>query len=104
MEYCPLLQGRPDGPMEPVLEEQLPFPQHHVREQVPVESRVLREQRVEIQLPPSGHQLVEPDLPWGDRGPAARSAAMVRVGPFVADTLKDHTFSLPISPPPLGFR
>lgn len=69
MEYSALLQRRPHRTVQPVLEKQLAAPLHHVREQVPVERRVLGQQGVKIQLAPGRDQLVQPNLAWRDLRP-----------------------------------
>src|SRR5581483_2668080 len=95
MEYSALLQSRPHRTVQPVLKEQLAAPLHHVREQIPVEGRVLGQQGVEIQLAPGRDQLIQPNLPWRDLRPTARRASVVGIRASVPNPLEDHPNSLP---------
>ena len=91
----PLVQRRPDGAVEAVLEVQDAAVLDDVREHVAVERGVLREQRVEVQRALRGRQLVEPDLARRDLRPLlGRGQAMVRIGPALAHGLEDHWGSL----------
>ena len=69
MEYSPLLQRGAHGPVQPVFQEELAPPLHHVREQVPVERRVLGQQGIQVELAPGRDQLVQPNLSWRDLRP-----------------------------------
>lgn len=60
MDESPLLQRGADRAVQAVLEVQRPAPSHDVREQVPVERRVVREQGIEVERALGGHELGQP--------------------------------------------
>ena len=95
MEYSALLQRGPHGAVQAVFEEQLAAPLHDMREQVPVEGRVLGQQGIKIQLAPGRDQLVQPNLPWRDLRPTARRTSVVGIRASVPNPLEDHPNSLP---------
>jgi len=95
MEYSALLQRGPYGAVQAILEEQLAAPLHHMREQIPVEGRVLGKQGVKIQLAPGRDQLIQPNLPWRDLRPTARRTSVVGIRASVPNPLEDHPNSLP---------
>jgi hypothetical protein len=96
MEYSPLLQRGTHRAVQAVLQEQLAAPLHDVSEQIPVEGRVLRQLRVQVELTARGDQLVEPHLPRCDLRPASGGASVVGVRAPVSNPLEDHPISLPV--------
>src|SRR5215210_3408498 len=97
MQHQALLQCCAQGAVQPVLEVERSAPLDDVREQVAVERRVLGQQRVEVEHPLRGDQLVEPHLARGDVSPLALRVLVIGIGPMVPDSLKDH-------PPRIGCR
>src|SRR5215210_3694233 len=97
MQHEALLQGIAQRAVQSVLEVQRSAPLDDVREQVAVERRVLRQQRVEVKHPLRGHQLVQPHLARGDVSPLALRVLVIGIGPMVPDSLEDH-------PPRIGCR
>ena len=90
VDDVPLLQGRPQGPVQAVLEVDLALPLHGVREQVAVEGRILVQQPVQGQLALGGDQLVEAHRARGHVGPVPGGEAVIGVGPAVPHRLEDH--------------
>src|SRR3954451_8793124 len=97
-----LLQRRAQGPVQAVLEVQVTFPLHRVREEVAVERRVLVQQPVQLQLALGGDQLVQPDLPRWQLGPVPGGQPVVRVRPAVAHRLEDHVAPSSIARAPVA--
>jgi len=91
-QHRALVERGADRAVQPVLEVHHALVLHHVREQVPEERRVVRQQAVEIQGSLGGHELVEPDLPGRYLGPLlGRHEAMVRIGTPLAHGFEDHS-------------
>ena len=86
----PLLQRRAQRPVQPVLEVQLSSPRNDVGKQISVEGGVLFEQRLEVQGPLSGHELVQPDLVRSDGGPLLLHVAVIWIRAHVPHTLENH--------------
>jgi hypothetical protein len=55
MHGLPLLKGRAQGAMQPVLEIELPAPRHDVGEEVAIEGRVFFQERFQVQCALSGN-------------------------------------------------
>ena len=72
------------------LEVVLVAPQHHVREQVAVEGRVLVQQRGQLQGVLGGDQIVEADLARRHGGPTLGGEAVVGIGTPDPHALEDH--------------
>ena len=80
--------------MEAVLEVQLAAPANDVREQVPIEGRIRRQDAAQVQHILGGDQLVKPHRPRRYLGPLAAGPGMVGVRPPLSDLLEDHMRSL----------
>src|SRR3954469_6704801 len=94
MKHGPLVEGGPEGSVQPVLEVELTLPLDHVREQVSVERGVLGQQRVQVELALGRHELVEPDLAWRKLRPVPRRQTVLGIGASIAHRLEDHASSL----------
>src|ERR1044072_8141521 len=96
VQHLALLERRADRAVQPVLQIEVAVPLHDVGEEVPVERRVLRQQRLQVELLLRRDQLVKTYRAWGDIRPLAGAfPAVVGVGSTVSDALEDHTESLP---------
>ena len=90
MQHGPLVQGRPQCPMQAVFEVKIAFPADHMREQITVERRVLGQDSVQIEHVFRGDELIKPDGAWRYFGPFASGPRMIGIGPSLSDLLKDH--------------
>lgn len=91
MNRLALMQCRPQCAMQAVLKVVLAPPEHHVGEQVAVESGILIQQGVQVECAFGGDQLVETHLLGGNLRPIPLCIAMIGVGLVVSDTFEDHS-------------
>jgi len=91
MQHRALVQGRPQRPVQAVLEVKLPPPADHVGEQIAVERGVLGQDSVQIEHVLGGNELIKPDRARWYRRPFTCAPCMIGVGPSLSDLLKDHT-------------
>ena len=94
MHGLPLLKGRAQGAMQPVLEIELPAPRHDVGEEIAVEGRVFFQERFQVQRALSGNELIQAHLVRGDSRPLFLDVAMIWVRAYVADALENHCDTL----------
>ena len=85
------MEGRPQGPVQAILEVKLALPADYVREEVTVERRVLSQDGVQVEHVLRGDELVEPDGTRRYIRPFASGPGMIGIGPSISDLLKDHT-------------
>ena len=90
--------------MQTVLQVKLPMPGDDVGEQVAEESRVLIEQRGQVELNLSRDEGVESDLLGRQRGPVAVGQPVLGVRATVADSLEDHPWQCRQQPVPSLMR
>src|SRR3954453_1191826 len=88
----------PERAVEAVLQVQLPVPLDGVREQVPVEGRVVGQQRVQSQLALRRHQGVQAHLPRRDHRPVPRGQAVVGIRAAVTYRFEDQGTDLRLLP------
>ena len=94
MHGLPLLKGRAQGAMQPVLEIELPAPRHDVGEEVAIEGRVFFQERFQVQCALSGNELIQAHLVRGDSRPLFLDVTMIWVRAYVPDALENHCDTL----------
>ena len=90
MNHRALLQGGPQCPVQAVFEVQLAAPFDDMGEQVTVERRVLREQRVEVKRPLRRDEFVQAYLARRQVRPHSERGAVVGIWAPLPDPLEDH--------------
>jgi hypothetical protein len=94
MQDRALLQSGAQGPVHAILQIKVASPADDMREKVPVVSRVLGQDGVQVQHVLGGDELVQPDRARRDLGPFASGPCMVGIGPPFPNLLEDHMLSV----------
>jgi hypothetical protein len=94
MHGLPLLQRRPEGTVQSVLQIELTAPGHDMGEQVTVEGRILFQQGFQIESPFRRDELIQANLVRSDRRPLLLGVPVIRVRTYVTDTLENHCDTL----------
>lgn len=94
VQDLPLVQRRPQGAVQTVLEVELPFPLDDMGEQVAVERGVLRQKRPQIEHRLRRDQLVEANLARRYPSPVTGRHPVLGIGTLLTHRLEDHPTSL----------
>ena len=90
VQHGPLVQRRPQRPVQAVFQVELAFPAHHMGKQVAVEGGVRGQDGLQIEHVLRGDELIQPDWARRDLCPFARGPGVIGIGPSLSDLLKDH--------------
>ncbi len=102
MECGTLLECRPQGAVQAVLQIELALPLNDMSEEVTVEGGLLGQQGREVEVALGGDELIEPDhARWHVSPVTSVLQPVCGIGTSVAHESEDHSVSLGTPDPPL---